>query len=204
MAQDVNSPIRTTTEAWTWKKLNFLGKGAFGQVFLGITSTGMLMAVKQACSALAAALPHANALQVWSSMHMRAKHQVNAFASNMACGMLSSVHRKTSWLQSTTTTHTICCVQVEKPAAHDEATRRNLQNSIRELEGEIITLQKLKHPNIVQYYGCERTETHINIFLEWVPCGSIRKLLDEHGVPLGHILRSAALFVSQLQQPIEQ
>jgi serine/threonine protein kinase len=73
-------------------------------------------------------------------------------------------------------------VQVEKPVAGDEQTRLSLQSSIQELEGEIVTLKKLSHPNIVRYYGCERTDQHINIFLEWVPCGSIRKLLDEHGV----------------------
>ena len=74
--------------------------------------------------------------------------------------------------------------QVEKPVACDEATRKKLLESTRELEGEIVTLQKLSHPNIVKYYGCERTDTHINIFLEWVPGGSIRKLLDDFGALL--------------------
>ena len=68
--------------------------------------------------------------------------------------------------------------------ACDEATRKKLLESTRELEGEIVTLQKLSHPNIVKYYGCERTDTHINIFLEWVPGGSIRKLLDDFGALL--------------------
>jgi serine/threonine protein kinase len=74
--------------------------------------------------------------------------------------------------------------QVEQPVPCDETTKRKLLDSTKELEGEIETLQKLSHPNIVAYYGCERTETHINIFLEWVPGGSIRKLLDGFGVPL--------------------
>jgi serine/threonine protein kinase len=54
-------------------------------------------------------------------------------------------------------------------------------SSVRELEREMETLQKLRHPNIVQYYGIERTSKYINIFLEWVPGGSIRDLLNKFG-----------------------
>jgi serine/threonine protein kinase len=33
---------------------------------------------------------------------------------------------------------------------------------------EISLLSRLEHKNIVSYYGTQRTETHINIFLEYV------------------------------------
>ena len=56
-----------------------------------------------------------------------------------------------------------------------------MQECVKALEGEILTLQHLRHPNIVQYLGFERTDRHINIFLEWVPCGSIRQVLDKYG-----------------------
>jgi serine/threonine protein kinase len=72
--------------------------------------------------------------------------------------------------------------QVEQAHTNDASTRNKVKACVRELEGEIKTLQKLKHPNIVQYLGFERTDTHFNIFLEWMPGGSIRKLLDEFGV----------------------
>lgn len=39
---------------------------------------------------------------------------------------------------------------------------------IRALEIEIKLLSKLKHRNIVQYLGMQRTEQHLNIFLEYV------------------------------------
>eukprot|EP00892_Ulva_mutabilis_P003811 jgi/Ulvmu1/1801/UM119_0019.1 len=58
---------------------------------------------------------------------------------------------------------------------------RKMQECVKALEGEILTLQHLRHPNIVQYLGFERTDRHINIFLEWVPCGSIRQVLDKYG-----------------------
>lgn len=74
-------------------------------------------------------------------------------------------------------------MQVEQLNSTDASTRHKVAACVRELEGEIRTLQKLKHPNIVQYLGFERTETHFNIFLEWMPGGSIRKLLDDFGAP---------------------
>jgi serine/threonine protein kinase len=70
---------------------------------------------------------------------------------------------------------------VEQPVVEDERTRNKLMSSVRELEREVETLQKLRHPNIVQYYGIERTSKYINIFLEWVPGGSIRDLLNKFG-----------------------
>ena len=74
-------------------------------------------------------------------------------------------------------------VQVEQLNSTDASTRHKVATFVRELEGEIRTLQKLKHPNIVQYLGFERTETHFNIFLEWIAGGSIGKLLDDFGAP---------------------
>ena len=84
-------------------------------------------------------------------------------------------------------THEVLSVQVEQLNSTDASTRHKVAACVRELEGEIRTLQKLKHPNIVQYLGFERTETHFNIFLEWMPGGSIRKLLDDFGVPNPHL-----------------
>ncbi|KAH9315117.1 hypothetical protein KI387_023744, partial [Taxus chinensis] len=46
---------------------------------------------------------------------------------------------------------------------------------------EINLLSQLKHPNIVQYYGSETLEDAFYIYLEYVPGGSIFKLLREFG-----------------------
>lgn len=51
---------------------------------------------------------------------------------------------------------------------------------LKQLEQEIKVLSKLKHPNIVQYYGCELTENQFFIFLEYVYPGSINKYVNEH------------------------
>lgn len=74
---------------------------------------------------------------------------------------------------------------------------RKIQDCVKALEGEISTLQHLRHPNIVQYLGFERTDRHINIFLEWIPCGSIRQVLDKYGKflfkPTGSLAIAAAI-----------
>ncbi|XP_020705457.1 mitogen-activated protein kinase kinase kinase 5 isoform X2 [Dendrobium catenatum] len=51
---------------------------------------------------------------------------------------------------------------------------------LKQLEQEIKVLSKLKHPNIVQYYGSEFTEDRFFIYLEYVYPGSIDKYVQEH------------------------
>ncbi|KAF5738202.1 Mitogen-activated protein kinase kinase kinase 5 isoform 2 [Tripterygium wilfordii] len=51
---------------------------------------------------------------------------------------------------------------------------------IRQLEQEIKVLSKLKHPNIVQYYGSEIVDDRFYIYLEFVHPGSINKYFREH------------------------
>ncbi|PIN11235.1 MEKK [Handroanthus impetiginosus] len=51
---------------------------------------------------------------------------------------------------------------------------------IKQLEQEIKFLRELKHPNIVQYYGCEIIEDRFCIYLEYVHPGSITKYVHEH------------------------
>ncbi|KAI3803278.1 hypothetical protein L1987_31428 [Smallanthus sonchifolius] len=52
---------------------------------------------------------------------------------------------------------------------------------IRELEEEVKLLKNLSHPNIVRYLGTGREESSLNIFLEFVPGGSISSLLGKFG-----------------------
>ncbi|CAN0864244.1 Mitogen-activated protein kinase kinase kinase 5 [Linum grandiflorum] len=62
---------------------------------------------------------------------------------------------------------------------------------IKQLEQEIKVLSKLKHPNIVQYYGSEIIEDQFYIYLEYVHPGSINKYVREHcGAVTESIVRS--------------
>ncbi|KAJ6328166.1 hypothetical protein OIU77_009957 [Salix suchowensis] len=59
--------------------------------------------------------------------------------------------------------------------------------SVKQLEQEIRVLRDLKHPNIVQYYGCEIVDEQFYIYLEYINPGSINKYVQEH---CGHLPES--------------
>jgi mitogen-activated protein kinase kinase kinase len=42
-------------------------------------------------------------------------------------------------------------------------------------------LKELQHPNIVQYLGSSSDDEHLNIFLEYVPGGSVAAMLNSYG-----------------------
>lgn len=49
------------------------------------------------------------------------------------------------------------------------------------LQREIALLRDLQHDNIVQYLGSNSDDTHLNIFLEYVPGGSVTEMLTKYG-----------------------
>ena len=69
------------------------------------------------------------------------------------------------------------------------------QEYMHSLQQEIALLQNLSHPNIVQYLGTEFHEDDgtFNILLEYVPGGSISKLLSWFG-SLGEKVRCTLSF----------
>lgn len=54
------------------------------------------------------------------------------------------------------------------------------QLMVNALKLEIELLQGLHHPHIVRYLGTSSDETHLNIFLEYVPGGSIAAMLKQY------------------------
>ncbi|KOS17931.1 MAP kinase kinase kinase mkh1 [Escovopsis weberi] len=70
-------------------------------------------------------------------------------------------------------------VEVNPKAAGGDKTK--MKELVAALDHEIDTMQHLDHVNIVQYLGCERKETSISIFLEYIPGGSIGSCLRKHG-----------------------
>ncbi|XP_010545657.1 PREDICTED: mitogen-activated protein kinase kinase kinase YODA-like [Tarenaya hassleriana] len=59
-----------------------------------------------------------------------------------------------------------------------------------QLGQEIALLSRLRHPNIVQYYGSETVDDKLYIYLEFVSGGSIYKLLQEYGQFGGNAIRN--------------
>lgn len=71
--------------------------------------------------------------------------------------------------------------QVEIPSATKgtEFDKRK-NNMVSALKHEIELLQGLHHPNIVQYLGTTADDQYLNIFLEYVPGGSIATMLKQY------------------------
>ena len=85
--------------------------------------------------------------------------------------------------------------QVEMPSSSGSQLDAKKNNMIEALKHEISLLRDLKHPHIVQYLGSNSDDTHLNIFLEYVPGGSVATMLVNYG-PLGEGLISN--FVRQI------
>ncbi|KAK9907344.1 hypothetical protein WJX75_001831 [Coccomyxa subellipsoidea] len=63
----------------------------------------------------------------------------------------------------------------------DENVAGRVVEHVQSLEAEVNVLKHLDHPNIVRYLGTDKNEQHLNIFLEFVPGGSIASLLAKFG-----------------------
>ncbi|KAF2116703.1 protein kinase byr2 [Lophiotrema nucula] len=88
--------------------------------------------------------------------------------------------------------------QVELPSASGTSQMdQRKTNMVEALKHEIGLLRDLKHQNIVQYLGSNSDESHLNIFLEYVPGGSVATMLVNYG-PLGESLIQN--FVRQILQ----
>ena len=71
--------------------------------------------------------------------------------------------------------------QVELPTTSSTAIDTKKNNMIEALKREIALLRELRHPHIVQYLGSSSDANNLNIFLEYVPGGSIAKMLIDYG-----------------------
>ncbi|KFY76164.1 hypothetical protein V498_09718 [Pseudogymnoascus sp. VKM F-4517 (FW-2822)] len=69
------------------------------------------------------------------------------------------------------------------------------KSMIEALKREIGLLRELQHPNIVQYLGCSSSADSLNIFLEYVPGGSVQTMLNSYGALREPLVRS---FVRQI------
>uniref|UniRef100_A0A093XD61 mitogen-activated protein kinase n=1 Tax=Talaromyces marneffei PM1 TaxID=1077442 RepID=A0A093XD61_TALMA len=71
--------------------------------------------------------------------------------------------------------------QVELPSATKGTEFDKRKNTmVTALKHEIELLQGLHHPNIVQYLGTSADDHNLNIFLEYVPGGSIAEMLKQY------------------------
>lgn len=83
-------------------------------------------------------------------------------------------------------------VETPSPGANSDSRKKNM---IEALKREISLLRELRHPNIVQYLGCGSSAEYLNIFLEYVPGGSVQTVLNSYGALPEPLVRS---FVRQI------
>lgn len=86
--------------------------------------------------------------------------------------------------------------QVETPSpGANSANDARKKSMIDALKREISLLRDLQHPNIVQYLGASSSADHLNIFLEYVPGGSVQTMLNSYGALREPLIRN---FVRQI------
>ena len=80
-----------------------------------------------------------------------------------------------------TTGEFLAVKEVDVNPRYAQGDKAKMREMVAALDQEIDTMQHLDHVNIVQYLGCERKETSISIFLEYISGGSIGSCLRKHG-----------------------
>lgn len=86
--------------------------------------------------------------------------------------------------------------QVETPSPNsNRESDAKKKSMIDALKREISFLRELQHPNIVQYLGASSSADHLNIFLEYVPGGSVQTMLNSYGALREPLIRT---FVRQI------
>ncbi len=84
--------------------------------------------------------------------------------------------------------------QVEMPS-DTGANAHKKRSMVNALKHEIGLLREIQHPNIVQYLGSSSDDEHLNIFLEYVPGGSVAAMLNQVGPLREPLIRN---FVRQI------
>ena len=85
--------------------------------------------------------------------------------------------------------------QVEMPSKTNSDADKRKESMVQALKREINLLRDLQHPHIVQYLGSNCTEDKFNIFLEYVPGGSVAAMLNSYGKLKEPLIRN---FVRQI------
>ena len=85
--------------------------------------------------------------------------------------------------------------QVEMPSNSNSELDKRKESMLAALKHEINLLRDLQHKNIVQYLGSNSDKEHFNIFLEYVPGGSVAAMLNSYGQLQEPLIRN---FVRQI------
>ncbi|ODQ66019.1 kinase-like protein [Nadsonia fulvescens var. elongata DSM 6958] len=128
---------------------------------------------------------------------------IEATPNEINCGHLSTLrdhqgyHKQFVWVKgeligkgtfgkvylalNVTTGEIMAVKQVRIPKAASDPTSERQQEALEALNAEVATMKDLDHLNIVQYLGFETFPNVYNLFLEYVPGGSVGTCLRLHG-----------------------
>ena len=123
---------------------------------------------------------------------------------NSKNGMLMAV-KQVPYIQDLSDSETAVAIEdesnTEEKVIDEEKQKKNNDKKkigvkmVEALTKEIELLQNLKHENIVEYIGSSNEDGFLNIFLEYVPGGSISQMLSSYGPLEESLIRS---FVKQI------
>ncbi|KAI5951534.1 STE11 [Candida jiufengensis] len=137
-----------------WLKGSKIGSGSFGTVYLGMNPfTGELMAVKQ--------IPLTNNNLQSQIQQSQQQQQQQDLPSPMSVQETSE----------------------EKPELPPKSPSKTQPffDLLEDQKREMMILKELSHDNIVRYFGSSTDENYLNIFLEYVPGGSVQTMLNSYG-----------------------
>ncbi|GMM36413.1 mitogen-activated protein kinase kinase kinase [Saccharomycopsis crataegensis] len=165
------SSIDTNTGPQHWLKGKRIGSGSFGVVYLGLNSfTGELMAVKQVeipkVDQLAVSTAGSDGATISSNDDATTLKGINTLGSNETVTKQRKAGKG---------------VVGERQDNGDDKSKDHKQSMIDALQREMALLKELKHEKIVRYLGSSSDDTYLNIFLEYVPGGSITSMINNYG-----------------------
>ncbi|KAI5964791.1 STE11 [Candida pseudojiufengensis] len=154
-----------------WLKGSKIGSGSFGTVYLGMNPfTGELMAVKQ--------IP-LNNNNIQSQIQQSQQQQQAQDQAQTE----QQQQQKPQELNLPTPTSVKDNNEDQPPELPQKSPLKSQPffDLLEDQKREMMLLKELSHENIVRYFGSSTDENYLNIFLEYVPGGSVQTMLNSYG-----------------------
>ncbi|EGA61135.1 Ste11p [Saccharomyces cerevisiae FostersO] len=147
----VSLPTKIATPK-NWLKGACIGSGSFGSVYLGMNAhTGELMAVKQ------------------------------VEIKNNNIGVPTDNNKQANSDENNEQEEQQEKIEDVGAVSHPKTNQNIHRKMVDALQHEMNLLKELHHENIVTYYGASQEGGNLNIFLEYVPGGSVSSMLNNYG-----------------------
>ncbi|CAI1627438.1 hypothetical protein SEUBUCD646_0L04030 [Saccharomyces eubayanus] len=165
----VSLPTKIATPK-NWLKGACIGSGSFGSVYLGMNAhTGELMAVKQV------EIKNNNMGAATDNNNNNNNNNNNKQTKTDEDNVQEEQHQSRLQNQQQEKSEDVGAVN------HPKTNQNIHKKMVDALQHEMNLLKELHHENIVTYYGASQEGGNLNIFLEYVPGGSVSSMLNNYG-----------------------